>query len=279
MVQEGEMALNLPQEETFEPFDSLAVSHSIIAGDTLAVSPEPEYGLLLTPPETPTPAPMRVQDGYGISFILSGLFILFLIISLRFRNNMKYAVYMFRNLLETRTRHNVFDDTVRETAMIVMLNLLWCACAGIIAFTAYSSTFTVSTGEYYRSLGMIAGMIIAVAYTLLMWGAYSLVGWIFSDTQHAALWVKGFTASQALMAPALFVIALLGICQPSIGLMLGMIGAGVFILGKLMFIWKGYRIFFNQISSWVLFLCYLCSLEIVPLILCYRSAVLLGEEL
>ncbi|MDE5870106.1 MAG: DUF4271 domain-containing protein, partial [Muribaculaceae bacterium] len=47
------------------------------------------------------------------------------------------------------------------------------------------------------------------------------------------------------------------------------IAAGVFILGKIMFIYKGFRIFFNQISSWMLFLYYLCSVEIVPLILTY----------
>ena len=126
---------------------------------------------------------------------------------------------------------------------------------------------------------MLIGMGVAGIYSLFMWGGYAAVGWIFSDREHSELWVKGYSSSQALMAPAFFLTALIAICQPSVVLNVGIISGCVFILTKFLFIWKGYRIFFNQFSSWVLFLCYLCSLEIVPLILCYRSAVLLAEVL
>ena len=260
MVQEGTLALTLE-------------------GDSVTQAAEPVYGILLTPPPSLAPAPHRSGETLGVSFILCGLFLLFLVIALRFRNNFKYALTMFRNLIETRTRQNIFDDTVRETSLIVMLNILWIGSAGIICFDLFRFMNPEIGMSVSRSIGMLWGMALAGVYALFLWWAYSAVGWVFSDAGHAALWVKGYSASQALMAPAFFLFALVSICRPDTSFQAALCAAVVFVLAKLAFIWKGYRIFFNQISSWVLFLCYLCSLEIVPLILCYRSAILLGKEL
>ena len=269
MVQEGEVAL------IQEP--SLTLSDSV-ASDSVP-QPEPVYGLILTPPPVPPSPEVRSEGNIGVSFILCGLFMVFLVFALRFRNNFKYIISMFKSLVETRTRQNVFDDTVSETSIIVILNILWCACAGVIGFCVYGYFYPSEVLWSHRAIGMLLGMAVSGVYALFMWGAYSIVGWIFSDRLHSELWVKGFSSSQALMAPAFFITALIGICQPFTALNVGIVSVVVFILVKIIFIWKGYRIFFNQISSWVLFLCYLCSLEIVPLVLCYRCAILLGEVL
>ena len=251
-------------------------SQDAITEDSIPVQPEPLYGIVLLPPEVEPPVAQRNRDSDGVSFILCGIFLLFLVVALRFRNNIKYIVTMFHNLIETRTRQNVFDDTVRETSLIVLLNILWCACAGIIGYCVFSYLSPAVSLGHQRSIGMLWGMAIATVYTLFMWGAYESVGWVFSDKNKADLWVKGFSSSQALISPAFFLIALIAICQPGSGVGVGYAACLFFILGKLIFIWKGYRIFFNQISSWVLFLCYLCSLEIVPLILSYRCAIYIG---
>lgn len=270
MVQERELVIaTLGGSET----DSIAETDSLIS------QTEPVYGLLLTAPDPIPPAPLRQNGNIGISFILCGLFILFLIIALKFRNNFKYLTTIFRNIIEIRTRQNVFDDTVREASLIFLLNILWCVCAGIICACLYYS-FNPGVCEWaQRYLVMLTGIALAGIYSFLMWVAYSTIGWIFSDGTHSLLWVKGFAACQALMSPALFITALIGICRPEAVFGVGIASAIVFIVGKLIFIWKGYRIFFSQFSSWVLFLCYLCSLEIVPLVLCYRSAIFLGEIL
>ena len=267
MVQEGELALTSP--------GSVLTSDSIQA-DSLSLIAEPVYGIILTPPEPPPAATYRETENNQVSFILCGMFILFLIIALRFRNNVKYAVTMFRNLIETRTRQNIFDDTVRETSLIVLLNILWCVCAGIIGYSVMELSFSHHSHPETWVIGMLWGMVMALAYSLFMWGCYASVGRIFGDNNQAVLWVKGFWASQALTTPAFFLMALLAISRPDFAFGAGMVAAFVFIIAKLVFIWKGFRIFFNQFSSWVLFLCYLCSLEIVPLILCYRVAVFLA---
>ena len=270
MVQEGELALTPTARE---------LGDSILGPDSISEAVSPVYGILLTPPSPQNPDSLRTGGNIGVSFILSGLFILFLIIALRFRNNYKYVIGIFRNLVETRTRQNVFDDTVNETTLIVLLNALWCACAGVTGYIFYQF-MSPATGEWQdRAVGMLLGMAVATVYAIFMWGAYWGVGWVFSDRSHAALWVKGYAASQALMAPAFFVISLIGICNPETAPGVAGVAITVFVIAKVAFIWKGYKIFFNQFSSWVLFLCYLCSLEIVPLVLCYRGSLLLGEVL
>ena len=107
---------------------------------------------------------------------------------------------------------------------------------------------------------------VALLYMLLMQLAYWTVGYVFTDSAHARIWLKGANASTALMAMPFLVIALLMLCYPQWNETLLIIAAIIFILGKIIFIFKGFRIFFTRFSSWLLFLYYLCSLEIVPLV-------------
>jgi len=104
--------------------------------------------------------------------------------------------------------------------------------------------------------------------------AYWMVGNVFSDSKKTRLWVKGAAASTALETFLLFPVSLLMLIYPGWCGILLWIAAGVFIMGKIVFLYKGFRIFFAEISSWMLFLYYLCSLEIVPLILTFICAML-----
>ena len=112
----------------------------------------------------------------------------------------------------------------------------------------------------------------AAAYTLFLTGAYAVVGNLFSDGSKASMWVKGYLSTQGLQTLLLFPVALVAICVPGIVGSMLVAGAIVFFFAKFLFIYKGFCIFFTQVASWVLFLYYLCSLEIVPVILTYVSA-------
>ena len=241
---------------------------------------EAVYGVLLTPPP-PFEPPREVNHSFGMSYVLGGLFLIFIIIGIRFRNTHKYVGALLRDILETRLRHNVFDETVRETSFLMLLNLLWCCSSGVMLYGVIryllpgegdSFPYPVA-GDEALSTALCMG--VAVAYSIFMCVSYYVVGNVFSDKDHALLWMKGFAATQGLLAFFYFPLALLFFCWPESTLLLLWIAAIVFILGKIVFIWKGMRIFFTQFSSWLLFLYYLCSLEIVPLILAYLSAVFL----
>ena len=98
---------------------------------------------------------------------------------------------------------------------------------------------------------------------------YWLVGNVFTDARKTEMWVRGAAATNGAEAFLLFPLALLALTQPEWNPGVLILAGIVFILGKFLFIFKGFRIFFNQFSSWLLFLYYLCSLEIIPLLLTY----------
>lgn len=211
-----------------------------------------------------------------VSWVVTGLLIMFCITAVKFRTNSKYLASLMHDLTETRARHNMFDDTVRETSFLVLLNILWCLSAGALLNTLCALTEGEGPGMLTGSMLCIG---IAFAYDIGMWAAYNIVGQVFSDTPHTRLWVKGFVASQALAAILIFPVALLCILQPTPSPTL-LITAGILcIIPKIIFLCKGFRIFFTQITSWVLFLYYLCSLEIVPLILAYVTALFLRSAI
>ncbi|MDE6335094.1 MAG: DUF4271 domain-containing protein, partial [Muribaculaceae bacterium] len=237
------------------------------------------FGMVLDAPEVPTVKESNSRN-MGMSFILAGLFLLFCILGLRFRNNSKYISALLHNLVDVRERSNVFDETVRETAFIVLLNLLWSCSAGIVlcALLAYTvpadpaASFGLPALTAKPALCTAVCMGLMILYTCGMALAYLTVGTVFYDALHAKMWLKGFCASQGLLAIVFFPLALLLLYCPQWWQELLWTALGCFLITKFVFIWKGFRIFFTQFSSWVLFLYYLCSLEIVPLILTYWAA-------
>ena len=230
-----------------------------------------KYGVVFEAPPQAGALEAPAAD-YGSSWILLGLLAVFVVAALRYRKNSRYLSVMMQEVTEVRERHNAFDDTVRETTFVWLLNILWCGVAGILLFGLLfpEPPLSLFPAQAVRQMGVCIGM--AAAYTLFLTLAYAFVGNLFSDSPKAALWVKGYLASQGLLSISLFPVALLGLCLPGVMHSMVIIGIILFILAKILFIYKGFCIFFTHFASWVLFLYYLCSLEIVPLVLTYVSA-------
>lgn len=281
------------------PADSLSAHYSgadSIAVDSLAVDsggmdtvvPDTVWYLLLEPPVEPTlPAHAAPDtDTTGMSWILTALLALFIIIAIRFRSNSKYLAAMFKDAVEVRERGNVFDETVREESFMGLLNVMWCISVGILLYTLIDLTRGIpwvterlaASGIHLkeacfsgaaRPLGMALCAGVTLLWQVVMVGLYSLIGNVFDDSSHTRMWLTGYLATTGLSTLIFFPLALLAICYPEDTPVILSVALGGLILAKLVFIWKGFRIFFRNFSSWLLFLYYLCSLEIVPLILLF----------
>ena len=263
--------------------DSAALSDSL-AVDT--IEHDTSYVFVLERADI-EPLPARHDDSHpGVSWILTGMLLLFALMAIRFSSNSKYLGALLRNAVEVRERGNVFDDTVRETSFVAVLNLLWCVCGGVLLYTficrqalhpwAWPQAgrgFVLDAAAMGAPYGMAVCSGLVLIYMLFLVLMYTLTGNIFTDGKHTRMWVRGFLSATGLSTPLMFVLALAVICYPAItdGVLIAALVA--LILCKMVFIWKGFRIFFAQRGSWVLFLYYLCSLEIVPIILLYISAV------
>lgn len=270
LTQSGGEAFRIPMR--LEP-DSLAQADSLAwRGEHTAMVLEAPAGV---------EAGERTPQQSGQSWVLMVLLALFVCVCVRIKSNAGYLKALLSSLTDVRERHNAFDDTVRETSLLVMLNALWSCCAGVALY--HTLLYVVQGQPEWNSFGLPAltqsptlctavCMGVAALYTVGMTVAYYTVGCVFTDALHARMWVKGFVAEQALSAAVLLPTALALEGYPEYSCPLLIIAGITFVCGKIVFIWKGFRIFFTQISSWVLFLYYLCSLEVVPLILTFLLA-------
>lgn len=252
---------------------AMATDSTAQAADTVVTVP----GMVLDDGLIREEAPAPAVSNHGMSWIFLGLGILFCIAALKFKNNTRYLKALLKDLTDVRVRQNIFDETVKETSFLILLNVLWVCCAGVLLWQSlllltpseWGSAFPLH-GSGAAGIGICSG--VAALYLIVLLVAYTVVGNVFSDSRRTLLWVKGAAASFALETIFLFPLALISICYAAWAEPVIWIAASVFVVGKIVFIYKGFRIFFNQISSWMLFLYYLCSLEIVPLILTYLAA-------
>lgn len=238
------------------------------------------FGIVLQAPYreqfTDVPA-AEATSGDGLSWVFAVLAVAFCVVCLKFKNTPRYVRTLVSDMKDVRTRHNMFDNTVRETSFLIILIMVWICCGGILLWQLLH--LTVSGGAC-DSLSIpdkpLAGICIctgvAAVYVVFMLLAYEITGNVFSDRNLTRIWVKGASATMGLQVFLFFPFALLTLCYPEWNRIVLVLTGSVFIIGKIQFIYKGFRIFFNQISSWLLFLYYLCSLEIVPLILAYLAA-------
>ena len=255
-----EEVVDLPQQ------DSIAAAADTLSADGMQL----QYGILIERPGAHRDHPLG-EKSTGMSWVLTALILVFVIVCLRYRKNTRYFSILLNDITEMRERSNAFNDTLRETSFVWLLNILWCGSAGVLLYgLLYDSGAGLFGDINVKSLGICIGM--AAAYTLFLTVAYAVVGNLFSDGAKSSIWLKSYLSSQGLEAVALFPLALLGLCVPGLFGVMVIAGCIVFVLAKLLFIYKGFCIFFTEITSWVLFLYYLCSLEIVPIILTYVSA-------
>ena len=236
---------------------------------------EPVYGIVVRPEHEIAPAVERTDLPTGASsWVMLALLAILVAVCLKFRNSRHYFAILARDLTDTRKRNNMFDDTVRETSFLFLLNLMCLLSCGAILFFAgvgpAAGVWHPGGDDYAAGAGICMGL--TLVYGLFMWVMYHVTGLVFSDSTSTGIWVRGYEAVQALSGAGFFVLALLCLIYPSDCETFGIIALGLVALGKIVFIIKGWRIFLKDYTSLILFFYYLCALEIVPLILLYAGA-------
>lgn len=215
----------------------------------------------------------RHGGGDGTSWLISGLVALFLLVALRYRRNFRFAGALIQDLTSGPRRRNMFDDTVRETTFVILMNLLCLASEAVLLCGALSlagHTRMPQAGQLMEGLGVAVG--ITVVYYLVQWIAYLLIGYVFTTRDGTRSWLRGFSSGRSLLGIVLFPLAMVSVFYPS-GLPVLLILAGIaYFIIRVMFVFKGIRIFSRQSGAYILFLYYLCSVEIVPLVLIWKLA-------
>lgn len=184
--------------------------------------------------------------------------------------NMRYVRHLFKSLpqdlLSVRRRANVFDEHTANETRVVLLQLLqlW-VYEGILLFMWQWNP----TGEWTpgRVLSVVGAMIgVAALFNLFQMGACATLGYVFADRVGATQWRRGLNASQILLGWSVMIPALVALFYPGMAGAMLLAAAVLYVVWRLCFISKGFRIFYENLGSLLYFILYLCTLEIIPVI-------------
>jgi hypothetical protein len=228
--------------------------------DTLAVMEVPAGGEALPFSRSP------LHDTPSMVLLIAGL----LAVALSYHTGYKYIENFFHYMFSTRRRENMFEDhTVNETSIQAALIANTCIAEGFLIYFAVqqlvpSMVHVLQASVFPHILGYCG---IATGFYIAQWLVYKVLGYTFSDKVGAKLWLDGFKASQSLLGLLLLPVLVLVMLYPGHGKLLLAIGASLYLVARLIFIFKGFRIFYSNLTSILYFLLYLCAVEIVPLAL------------
>ena len=146
-----------------------------------------------------------------------------------------------------RKSENVFDDhTASEARINIMLVVQWCFCVAVILY--FLVIFGLHAGELpyvWRLYGDYRQVVLlAVVYYVLQFLSYAVVAYAFApDRNVGAQWLKGYEALNAYMSLGLMIPALVMIFYFEGVKIMAIVSLGLFIISKIVFIYKGFRFF------------------------------------
>ena len=215
------------------------------------------------------PRERAMLPGYdsGIACLLIGAFLL---IAFNLRHYTTMLKSLPRDLFSVRRRDNLFEEhTLNETGLLLSLIILLCLNVAIVA------TACVTAASVAPPLTHIATILIFAvamgAYYVAQLCAYTTVGAVFADADVSRLWLKGFNASQSILGLALVIPALVVVFDPAAVIPVAIVAAGLYLIARMICIYKGFRLFYHKVSSFVYFILYLCTLEVAPLFVMVRA--------
>ena len=228
--------------------------------DTLAVMEMPAAGEALPFARSP------LHDTPSMALLIAGL----IAVALCYHTGYKYIENFFHYMFSTRRRDNLFEDhTVNETSILAALIANTCIVEGFLIYLAVQLLRPDLAPSLQNNVFLHIGAfcLMAAGFYGAQWLAYKVLGYTFSDKEGTRLWLDGFKSTQSLLGLLLLPVLILLMVFTSSGKLLLCTAALLYLVARLIFIYKGFRIFYSKLSSYLYFILYLCAVEIVPLVI------------
>ena len=211
--------------------------------------------------------------------ILTIFVVMFLLIAFSFKHLRQLFPTMFRELFDIRSRSRVFDEHTSSQQRLMFIMVCQTIVFGGIgiteAFAEFMPAATIADSAFVPVVTNI--LLVGLWYAFELTG-YKLTGYAFTTPELASMWTRGFNASMALYGFALSLLTVVMVLYPPVAKICLVAAGVVFLIAKLVFIIKGFRIFYHKIPSLLYFILYLCTLEITPLIIIYKVASLFAID-
>lgn len=268
---EPDAVLRMPRESAPRPFDA-DLTHALnamVEQEPLDMSAFESIVESASAPPAWTggmePEP-RMMNPAGHSLVLGLLSLLFIACILAYSRFSRTIGSIAQQMWSVRRRQNAFDESSpgrRRVQLLLAIQLA--AYSGVLLYAFFSPGPVADSARSLADTLRLMG--VAGAYYVFQLCAYSTVGYAFApDRSGASQWLGGFNASQGLAGMALALPTLGIVFYPSAATAMLWAAAAIYVTARLIFIIKGFKIFYNGFISLIYFILYLCTLEIVPLI-------------
>ena len=215
-----------------------------------------------------------LHDTSSMGLMLAGL----LLIVISYRSGYKYLENLAHNMFSIRRRENLFEDhTVNETQILTALIINTCIMEGLLMYLGVDTWVPSLHSSLHSKVFLHTGLfsVVALLFYFAQLGAYNVIGHVFSDSINSKLWIDGFNASQSLLGLLLFPVVSVALIMPTMANTMLICAISLYFCARIVFICKGFRIFYSNLPSLVYFILYLCAVEIVPLVLLSSGIVFL----
>jgi hypothetical protein len=224
----------------------------------------------------PTPRNFDASRDPGI---LSIFVLMFLLIAMSFKYLRHLFPMLFKELFDIRSRSRVFDEHTSSQRRMMLIMIAQTIVFGGISLTEAFNEFmpgaTIPDSAFVPVLTNI--LLIGAWYAFELIG-YGLTGYAFTSPELASMWNRGFNASMALFGFPLALLTIVMVLYPPAAKICLFAVAIMFLIAKLIFIYKGFRIFYHKIPSLLYFILYLCTLEIIPIFIIFKVASLFATD-
>lgn len=204
----------------------------------------------------------------GIMILLS---ITFLLIAFNYNSYRRLLSTYAQSLWNVRRRANAFDEhTTNERSLIAILIFQLCVYAGILISSYINTIIPINPDKIMLTTCCMMGLY--GLYYIFQLISFSIVGYVFSDGGGLSQWIKGFNASHIFLGFALIIPTVVSIFYPTTTSIMSITSMFIYVIVRLTFIFKGFRIFYNKVGSLFYFILYLCTLEFIPVFFVYGIA-------
>ena len=206
--------------------------------------------------------------------VLFILFVLCFFISMQCIGNYRQLLTaMLRRLFRQQERESIFSETVNNEFLIkLILCLQTILMSSILIYCIFSHTLNLpfeTTALLVRALEVTAGIILL--FVLYKFVINFGVGLVFSQRENIQLWNNLFFSMVSLSGIVLFFPAVLIFYFPKTYYICAYLFLFYFLFVKILTFYKLYTIFFQQKSTLLYFILYLCAQELLPLFFIYKT--------
>lgn len=223
------------------------------------------------------PVPYSLQADDAVTAVLLGCFLLSGYILSRSR---KFLLQLVKDFMLNRERTSIFaTSTATDMRYLLLLILQSCVLAGVCLLHTFCRMRPELVAHVAPPLLLALYAGICLAFLLLKWMLYSLVGWTFFGGQRTGLWIESYSTLLYYLGFALFPFSLFVVYFDASLEATLFIGVLLAVCFKILVFYKWLRLFCSNLyGSFLLFL-YFCALEIMPCLMLYQGLMQLNEYL